>query len=383
VTQRYCRPRTVSTMVTLFSLAGTKIQRAFALTILLSVALGSFAQQPIETTSSQTQTASLPDSPSSAQSSAGAGSGSLKEAATKEAATNATAVIVPAGARIALVLTHPIQSRYIHRGDDIYAQVTSPVNSGNEVVIPPGTFVQGKVDKLERKGGRGELHLQSMSFTYPDGYVAPISGAVTLESDDGYALKDPGQGRILGGFALPAAGLGLGALIGRAAASSQPTTITSTLPPGCTGPPPGCLTSSVSGPPDRLKAIAIGSMVGLAAGGIVSVALIFNSHNFFLDVGSPVEMVLQQPLRLDRDEASAAVKKSEQHPVAEQSIAPRPVPPLPPPDNTDHGTCYTPGTPGTADTVIPGTPPIGDSPGTPPTVIPGIPATPPTPYPCA
>jgi len=380
VTQRNCRPRTVSAMFTLLTLAETKSQRTATLIILLCFALASFAQQPIETTSAQTQTASLPDSPSSAQSSASSASGLLKDAATKE--TNATAVIVPAGARIALVLTHPIQSRYIHRGDDIYAQVTSPVNSGNEVVIPPGTFVQGKVDRLERKGGRGELRLQSMSFTYPDGYVAPISGPVTLESDDGYALKDPGHGRIIGGFALPAAGLGLGVLIGRAGASSQPNIITNTLPPGCTGPPPGCLTSSVSGPPDRLKAIAIGSMVGLAAGGIASVALVLNSHNFFLDVGSPVEVVLQRPLRLDRDEASAAVKKSEQHPVAEQPIAPRPVRPPLSSDNTDRGTCYTPGTPGTPDTVIPGTPPIGDSPGTPPTVISGIPATPPTPYPC-
>jgi hypothetical protein len=382
VKQRDCRPRSASTTVTLFSLAGTKIQRTATLTILLCFALASFAQEPIETTSGQTQTASLPDSPSGAQSSAGSGGGSLKGAATKETASVAAPVMVPAGARIALVLTHPIQSRYIHRGDDIYAQVTSPVNSGNEVVIPPGTFVQGKVDKLERKGGRGELHLQSMAFTYPDGYVAPISGPVTLESDDGYALKDPGQGHMIGAFALPAAGLGLGALIGHAAASSQPNIVTNTLPPGCTGPPPGCLTSSVSGPPDRLKAIAIGSMVGLAAGGIAAIALLSNSHNFFLDVGSPVEVVLQQPLRLDQDEVAAAVKKSEQHPVAEQPIAARPVPPPMSPDNSDHGTCYTPGTPGTPDTVIPGTPPIGDSPGTPPTVIPGIPATPPTSYPC-
>jgi hypothetical protein len=379
VAKRYCYPRTVSTMVALRSLAGTRIQQGIALTAVLSISLSGFAQQSTQTTSSQPQTVSQPDSPSSSSSSRSENIAS-KEAAAKETDPSTAAVTVASGTRIALVLTHPIQSRYIHRGDDIYAQVTSPVNSGNEVVIPPGTFVQGKVDKLERKGGRGELRLQSVSITFPDGYVAPISGPVTLESDDGYALKDPGHGRIIGGFALPAAGLGLGALIGRSVASSQPTIITNSLPPGCSGPPPGCLTASVSGPPNRLKSIAIGSMVGLAAGGIASVALIFNSHNFFLDVGSPVEMVLQQPLRLDQDEVTEAVQKSERRAVAEQPIAPRPVPP-PAPDS-DHGTCYSPGTPGTPDTVIPGTPPIGDSPGMPPTVIPGTPATPPTPYPC-
>ena len=63
------------------------------------------------------------------------------------------------------MLTHPIQSRYIHRGDDIYAQITSPVNFGNEIVIPPGTFVEGKVDKLERQqrpsGASSAIHVDN------------------------------------------------------------------------------------------------------------------------------------------------------------------------------------------------------------------------------
>jgi hypothetical protein len=162
-----------------------------------------------------------------------------------------TAITVPTGTSIALVLTHPIQSRHVHHGDDIYAQIISPVTSGNQVVIPPGTLVQGKVDSVGRNGSRGELRLQSMSIMFPDGYVAPVAGPVTLQSDEGYAIKDPGQGRMVGAFALPAAGVGLGALIGHSAASSQGTTLTSTLPPGCTGPPPGCLSSSVTGPPEK------------------------------------------------------------------------------------------------------------------------------------
>lgn len=69
-----------------------------------------------------------------------------------QAATQET-VTIPAGTRLALVLTQPVQSRYVHRGDDIYAQTTSPVSSGNETVIPAGTFVQGTVEKLGRRGG--------------------------------------------------------------------------------------------------------------------------------------------------------------------------------------------------------------------------------------
>lgn len=292
-----------------------------------------------------------------------------------------TTVTLPAGTRFALVLTHSIQTRYIHRGDDIYAQVISPVTvNNNEVVIPPGTFVQGKVDKLARKGGRGELYLQSMEAIFPDGYVVPLSGPTVLETDDGYALKDPGPGRVAGAFALPAAGVGIGALIGHSAASSQGTTITSTLPAGCTGPPPGCLTSSVTGPPDRGKDTVIGAAVGGAIGGVTSLVLLFSSHNFFMDVGSPVELVLQQPVTLPQDQIDDAVRQSAAHPEPTQPVYPRPVMAPPPPD-TDTGTCYTPGTPGTPPTVIPGTPGPDGIPG-PPTIIPGTPGTPPIPHPC-
>jgi hypothetical protein len=140
--------RRLLSVSTFSNLAKTTIKPALTLAITLLPTISSVAQQPI----------GPPDSSAVASS------------------NNNTAISVPAGTRIALVLTQPIQTRYVHRGDDIYAQIVSPVNVGNEVVIPPSTFVQGKVDKLERQGGQGELHLQSMSITFPDGYVAAIAG---------------------------------------------------------------------------------------------------------------------------------------------------------------------------------------------------------------
>jgi hypothetical protein len=164
----------------------TKFRQALALTSTLLLAISTFAQQP------------APDSPDNSQ---------------PTPAKDVT-ITIPAGTRIALVLTQPLQTRYLRRGDDVYAQITAPVASGDEVVIPPGTFVQGKFDRLERKGDRGELRLQSMGITFPDGYVAPVPGPIKMESDEGYALKDPGTGRVAATFALPAAGLGIGTLIG-------------------------------------------------------------------------------------------------------------------------------------------------------------------------
>jgi len=302
-------------------------------------------------------------------------------AATHGSTPDQASLTVPAGTSIALVLTHPIQSRHIHRGDDIYAQITSPVSTGNEVAIPPGTFVQGTVEKLEMKGGRGELHLQSMTITFPDGYVTSLNGPVTLKSDEGYALKDPGQSRSLMAILLPAGGAGIGALIGHAAANPQPTTLTASIPPGCTGPPPGCVSSSTTAPGSAGKATFIGAGVGGAVGAVASLALLFGSHHFFLDVGTPVEMKLEQPLSLPQAEVNSAVRQSQQNPVAEQPVAPRPRPVPPPASPADHGTCYTPGMPGTPPTVIPGPPGPDGIPG-PPTIIPGTPGTPPTPYPC-
>ena len=274
-----------------------------------------------------------------------------------QSAPQSESVTLPPGTRIALVLTHDIQSRAMRRGDDIYAQITFPVNFGNLVVIPPGTFVQGKVDKLQQRHGRAELHLQSMSLTLPNGYVAPVAGPITLQSDEGYALKDPGQGRVL---------------------------VTSNFPPGCIGGPPFCspITTPVFG--TKAKDAIIGAGIGSVIGAVASVTLLFSSHHFFLDVGTPVEMVLQQPLSLNEPQAANAVRDSEQQPVEVQPIARRPEashPPLNTNPDTDYGTCYTAGSPGTPDTVIPGAPGPDGIPG-PSTTIPGIPATPPTPYPC-
>lgn len=285
-------------------------------------------------------------------------------------------VTIPAGTRLALVLIQPVETRYIRRGDDIYAQITSPVNSANEVVIPRGTFVQGTVDKIERNGGRAEIRLQAMAITFPDGYVIPITGPMTLESSDGYAIRDPGSKRVAGAIALPLAGLGIGALIGHSAGSSQ-SSLTNTLPPGCVGPPPGCLSSTMSTPGTAGKDAAIGAVIGGATGALASMFLLFSSHHFYLDAGSPVQAMLQQPVTLQQNEVATAVRQSEDHPAPQQAVAPRPLPPTP----LDTGICWTPGTPGTPPTMIPGVPGPDGIPG-PPTIIPGTPPTPGTPYPC-
>jgi hypothetical protein len=270
------------------TLIQTKSKQALALTTTLLLTISTFAQQPTPQPDPQDK-----DNPPAVLQKAANGKDVL--------------ITIPAGTRIALVLTQPVQTRYLRRGDDVYAQITSPVAFGDEVVIPPGTFVQGKFDRLERKGDRGELRLESMGITFPDGYVAPVSGPITMESDEGYALKDPGKGRQVGMFALPAAGPGLGTLIGHSFGHSASIVTTNNC-----GLNINCLPQSSIVPDTQLRDTAIGAGVGLAAGGLGSLFLFFNSHNFYLDQGSPVQMTLQQPLTLDVDQIAAPAHESDQ-----------------------------------------------------------------------
>lgn len=270
-------------------------------------------------------------------------------------------ITVPAGTRLNLVLTHPVDSKTMHRGDEIYAQTTAPVAVGNQMVIPAGTFLQGPVEKLSRHGTRAEFRMQSPAVLFPNGYVVHLAGTATIESEDETAWPNPSGGATAGMILAPVAGAGLGALIGSAAHTSQTSMLGGT---------------TVSTPTHT--GLAIGSAVGLAAGGVVSLVLLLRSHSFYMLEGAPMETTLPQPLTLAANQVADAVRQAQsQAPV----VPPRVIPPAAP-FPVDHGICYTPGTPGTPPTIIPGTHAIGNIPGTPDTVIPGTPPTPGAPYPC-
>jgi hypothetical protein len=335
-----CR-RIVSAMVAFPFLAESKAKQIIILTATLFVAFTGVAQ--INPNQAQTTSPVAPGN-----------SGAVS-------AAQPDVVTIPAGTSFALVLTNPLSSKSMHRGDEVYAQTTAPVIVGERVVIPAGIFVQGKLEKLTRSGSRAAMLINSASLVFPNGYVARIAGPLTVESDEGTAWRDPSSSARAGAIIAPIAGGGLGAAIGSAFHTTQSSTL-------------GGTTITSSSP----KGLAIGSMVGVAVGVVVSVAILLNSRHFFVDVGSPMEMTLPQPLALSANQVAAAARQAQEHPVAIPMPAPRPLP-FPP---YDRGVCYTPGTPGTPPTVIPGTPPIGDSPGTPATVIPGSPPIPGTAYPC-
>ena len=292
-------------------------------------------------------------------------------------------VTVPAGTRLQLVLTHPVDSNSTPRGDQVFAQTTAPVIVGDQVVIPGGTYVQGKVEKLRRRGTQAQMAMQSVSLVFPNGYIVNAGGPVKIESEQWTAWGNPQGGAKTAIILAPILGLGLGTGIG--AAADHPHTFTlggGSIPtspccglPGAPVPVPGLTVTENSH-----RGLVIGGMVGGLAGGITSLVLLARNHQFYIQEGSPMTMDLPQALTV----TEAQIRDANQKAAAEPPPVPvtRSRPPLFP-STTGNGTCSTPGSPGTPDVVIPGTPGVNGSPGTPPTVIPGTPPTPPTVHPCS
>ena len=195
----------------------------------------------------------------------------------------AEAVTIPAGSRLALVLTRPMDSKSKRQGDQVFAQITDPIISGDQVVVPAGTFVRGTIEKLTRDGTRAEMRMQSISLVFPNGYVANAGGPVTIESDQWTAWNNPSGKTQAGIFVSALGGAPIGMLIGRATDHSNYSTL-------------GGMTIST---PSH-KGLFIGAGVGSVAGIAVTLALLARSHDFFVDGGSALEMKLPQPVILTR-----------------------------------------------------------------------------------
>ena len=244
------------------------------------------------------------------------------QVSTQTQETRPSLATIPAGTRFPLVLTNPVSSNTTHRGDEIHAQTTAPVTVGDQVIIPAGVFVQGKVDRLRRDGDRGEMLMQSVSVIFPDGYVASIAGPINIQSDEYTAWLTPGTGAKVAAIIAPIAGVGIGTAIGSAAHTTQSTTLDGTT-----------LTSSSA------KGIAIGGGVGLGVGALTAILILTHSHQFFIDVGSPMQMILPQPLTITQNQAADNVREARENPMAFPMATPRAGPRA----AFDHGTCYATG----------------------------------------
>src|SRR5262245_22492067 len=96
--------RAVSTKVAFLTLAGIQPKPLFSVVPLLLITLACFAQEQDETSPDASPNANPPSA--------------------------AASMTIPAGTRFALVLTNPVASRSIRRGDEVYTQTVAPIVVG-------------------------------------------------------------------------------------------------------------------------------------------------------------------------------------------------------------------------------------------------------------
>jgi hypothetical protein len=118
---------------------------------------------------------------------------------TVKASVPATGVNIPAGTKVPLSLKQAISTKTAKEGDAVYAETTFPVVVDDKIIIPPGTYVQGKISQVKRGGhvkGRAELLIHFTSMIYPSGYTVLLPGSLenvpgAEKSTEGFGGNDP------------------------------------------------------------------------------------------------------------------------------------------------------------------------------------------------
>lgn len=130
---------------------------------------------------------------------------------------DANTVTIPAGTKIPIALKNTISTKANHEGDPIYAQTTFPVVVNDRIIIPEGTYVQGKISSIKPAGhikGRAEVLIHFTSMIYPSGYTVLLPGSIDnapgvdngkVKDKEGTIQGDSNKGKTAATIAAPAA----------------------------------------------------------------------------------------------------------------------------------------------------------------------------------
>lgn len=184
-------------------------------------------------------------------------------------------LIIPAGTKVPLALKQAISTKTAREGDPVYCETSFPFVVDDRIVIPAGTYVQGKISRIQRPGrvkGRAELLMHFTSMIYPSGYTVMLPGSVenmpgaentSMKGSEGTIRQDGGKGRDIGTVASTAS---TGAVIGGLAGQSG-------------------------------KGVGIGAAAGGLAG--LAIAMLSRGNDVRLEPGTSIEMVIQREVSVD------------------------------------------------------------------------------------
>jgi type IV secretion system protein VirB10 len=187
--------------------------------------------------------------------------------------SNAT-ITIPAGTRIPISLKQAISTKAAREGDPVYAETAFPFVVNDRVVVPVGTYVQGKITHVQRGGhvkGRAELLIHFTSMIYPSGYTVLLGGNIenapgaektSMKDREGTIRQDSDAGRKA---KEAAGGATTGAVIGAVTAGGK------------------------------------GAGIGAGAGGVagLAIAMLSRGADVRLEPGTSLEMEIQREVPLD------------------------------------------------------------------------------------
>jgi hypothetical protein len=204
---------------------------------------------------------------------------STSPAANPDAEKIAT-LIIPAGTKIPLSLKQAVSTKTAKDGDPVYAETAFPFVVNDKVLIPAGTYVQGKIEHTQRGGhvkGRAEVLIHFTSMIYPTGYTVMLGGSIentpgtqstSMKDSEGTIRQDSDAGR----KAKEAAG--------------------------------GATTGAVIGAiTNGGKGAGIGAGVGGVAG--LAVAMLSRGADVRLEPGTSIEMEIQREVTIDATRISS------------------------------------------------------------------------------
>jgi type IV secretion system protein VirB10 len=91
------------------------------------------------------------------------------------------AFTVPAGTQIPLRLAQGISTKSAKVGDAVYAETVFPVTADDHIIIPAGTYIQGRITEIQRPGrvkGKAQFLMHFTTMIFKSGYTVMLPGAV-------------------------------------------------------------------------------------------------------------------------------------------------------------------------------------------------------------
>ncbi|HVN18226.1 MAG TPA: hypothetical protein VMU05_05615 [Dongiaceae bacterium] len=188
------------------------------------------------------------------------------------------AATIPAGSRVPLLLKQAISTKTAREGDPVYAETAFPFVANDRILIPAGTYIQGKISHSEPAGRskkRAELLIHFTSMIYPTGYTVMLPGSVqnTPGAEDKRVKDAEGTIKANGDTGKRVEDAAKGAAVG-----------------GSVGSIGGLAAGGVNG-------ARYGGLAGIAGG--VAWALLKHGPEVKLEVGTSLEMEIQRDVSVD------------------------------------------------------------------------------------